>query len=303
MAEVNKSYELTYSDTVGLLSKLVSQYLRGSGLSSRFSALDKDAVRHGNGFEVDLVLAAKKQNDGSTKADEHGSYKPKVMAMTFNKTIGGQYAVTLDERRVLECVGDDAKLQEYAAELTESLYQGWYDDKNAGVASAAAEIIEKAELSQVEISLGEDVAAFAQAVLMNVKAKVEDLREGITGTSFGNTFVGDQRVAARDIFLVMSNAMAATLDVYGYAKVFDAEYLQARNVTRITSNRIPENTVLITDTDNIQVRQKYEKFVDIENSDGTMNFFYNKYEYVEPAIDATGSYVGFPFVVVKSKEV
>ena len=300
---VNTAYSLSYNQTVGLIEKLVRQFIEGANIKNRFSALDKDAVLYGNGFEIDLVLSAKKQTDLSTKAEEHKAYTPKVMAMTFNTKVGGQYAVTLDERRVAECVGNEDAARRYAAELTQSLYGGWFNDKNAAVAKAAADIAAKASTNKVEIQLGTDVADYAAQVLMNVKAKVEDLREGVSGTSFGNTFVAGDIVASDDIFIIMSNTMAATLDVYGYARVFGPDYVRTANVTRITSNRIPEDTVLITSSKNIQVRPKFERFVSIQNSDGSMNFFYNKEEYIEAAIESSGEYVGFPYFVIKKAEV
>lgn len=302
---INTNYNLAFDATVGMIKKLVQTYIYGGELTSRFDIFDKDAVEYGQGFELSVLLAAAKQNDGSTKADEHGVYRPKGMSLVFDKVFGGQFAVTLDERRVNECVGNAAKAQEYAAELVETLYQGWIDEKNKGVAESLGELVTAGTASVVNVPLGEDVAEFAQAILMNVKAKVEDLREGVTGASYGNTFVGDSRIAARDVVIVMSNTMAATLDVYGYAKVFSPEYVDTTGVRRITSSRIPEDTILITDARNVQVRRHFDKFVEIENSDGSRNFFYNKYEFVAPAIANGGTYdgqIGFPYVVIKKQE-
>lgn len=302
---INSSVTLAIDSTVGMLAKLVRQYIESGELSERFAAFDKTEVEFGKGFEIDVVLAATKQSAG-TKAAEHGTYAPTVMSLAFDTPTGGQYAVTMDEQRVRECVGDVAAQQQYAAELTESLYQGWIDDKNAAVAAECAKIIAQSAKSGGTVTLGADVDAYAQEVLRQLKTVVEDIREGYTGTEYGNTAVGSKRIAARDVAIVMSNALAATLDVNGYAKVFSPEYLQMVNVIRITSSRIEEGTVLITDARNIQVRRKYERLVGpIQNSDGSYNMFYNKYDYISAAIGASGTYanvVAFPFYVIKTTE-
>ena len=305
---INGTVSLAYNATVGLIAKLVKQYIGSGELADRFGVFTKDAVEYGKGFTIATVLGAKKQNDGSSKAEEHGAFPPKVMESFINKEFGGQYAVTLDPRRVNECVGDAAAAQAYAAELTESLYQGWYRDKNKAIAAEAKAIIDKKgtlTAASVTVQLGTDVSEFAADVLRNVKAKVEDLKEGITGTGYGNTFVADDEIASRDIVIVMSNDLAATLDVYGFAKAFSPEYLEENRVMRVTSNKIPANTVLITDARNIQVRDKFESVVDIMNSDGSTNIFYNKYQYIASAIADMGTYEGqvaFPFVVISTEE-
>ena len=304
--ELNQDHTLEWDNTVGAIKKLVRQYIYSGELGLRFDVFDKDAVEYGEGFEIDVLLAASKQNDGSTKADEHGDYPPTAMTLVFNKPTGSQYAARMNYRRVMQCVGDPAKQQEYAAELVQTLYQGWVEDKNAAVAAELKKLEDKgSETSLIEIPLGTDHAEFAASVLTQIKAKVEDLREGVTGTSYQNTAVGDHRIAARDVIIVMSNATAAMLDTYGYARVFDARYLEVSNVRRVTSSRITENTIIITDARNIQVRRSYEKLVDIQNSDGSVNYFYNKYEYITAAIASGGSYdgqVAFPFVVIKGTE-
>lgn len=301
--EINANYTLAFDATVGMIAKLVRQYIESGELSERFAAFDKEAVDFGNGFEIDVVLSA---TGNDSKQAEHGTYAPTTMALTFTTKVGKQYAVTMQENKVRECVGDTGKQQEYAAQLTESLYQGWVNDKNAGVAAVCTELIGKSALSGVTVTLGADVSAYAEDVIKEVKLAVEDIREGVAGTDYGNALVADKRIAARDVVVVMSNALAALLDVNGFAKAFSPEYLEARNITRITSNRIAENTVLITDARNIQVRRKYERMVGpIQNSDGSYNMFYNKEEYIAAAIASGGTYngqVAFPFKVITTTE-
>lgn len=300
---LNADYTLAYNSTVGMIAKLVQQYIDSGALSERFNAFDKPAIEYGNGFELDTMLAASAQ---STKAAEHGAFPPKVQSLVFSTVTGKQYAVTLDEKRVRECVGDAQAQSAYAAELTESLYQGWYNDKNAAVAGELAKLIGKNNLSGATVTLGTDVAKFAEDMITAIKTWVENIREGVAGTDYGNAFVGSGRIAARDVVIVMSNSLAAMLDVYGYSKAFTPAYLETANVMRITSNRIAENTVLVTDTRNVQVRRKYEKFVGpIQNSDGSENFFYNKEEFIAAAIVSGGTYdgqVAYPFKVITTTE-
>lgn len=302
---INSSPAITYDATVKLLTRYVRLFIESGNLSDRFAALDKEEVRYGSGFDITTILAATKQASG-TKAAEHGSYPPNAFTLRFVNKTGGQYAVTVDEIRVRECVGDEAKVQEYAAELVESLYQGWYNDKNAAVATEAGKIIAQASKSQETITLGTDVQQYALDVLAAIKTAVEDIREGITGTSYGNTIVGGSYIAADDVVIIMSNSMAAMLDANGFSRAFGADYLETRNVVRITSNRIADQTVLVTDARNIQVRRHIDKLVGpLENSDGSMNYFYNKYDFIEAAVStetSTSGQVAFPFKVIKTTE-
>lgn len=300
---LDTSYTLAYNSTVGMIAKLVQQYIDSGALSERFNAFDKPDIEYGNGFELDTMLAASAQ---ASKAAEHGAFPPKVQSLVCSTVVGKQYAVTLDEKRVRECIRDAQAQAEYAAELAESLYQGWYNDKNAAVAGELAKLIGKSTLSGTTVTRGTDVAKFAEGMLTEIKTWVENIREGVKGTDYSNAFVGGDRIAARDVVIVTSNSLAAILDVYGYAKAFTPAYLETSNVRRITSNRIAENTVLVTDTRNVQVRRKYEKFVGpIQNSDGSENFFYNKEEFIAAAIVAGGTYdgqVAYPFKVITTTE-
>lgn len=299
---INSSPAIDFDSTVKLLTRYVKLYIESGELSERFAAFDKQEITYGAGFDVATVLAATKQNDGTSRAAEHGTYAPDIFTLRFTNVVGGQYAVTMDVRRVNACVGDESAVQEYAAELVESLYQGWYNDKNAAVANACTKIIAQSASSSVTVTLGSDTKQYAIDVLTAVKTAVEDIREGVSGATYGNTVVADKNIAARDIVIVMSNATAALLDANGYARTFNPDYLTAKNVVRITSNRIAEKTVLITDTRNVQVRRKYENLVGaIQNSDGSYNYFYNKYDFVEPAISDTGI-VAFPFKIVLTNE-
>lgn len=302
---INSSPAITYDATVKLLTRYVKLYIESGNLSDRFAALDREEVRYGSGFDITTILAATKQA-GGTKAAEHGSYPPNAFTLRFTTKVGGQYAVTVDENRVQECVGDEAAIQEYAAELTESLYQGWYNDKNAAIAAEAAKIIAQSAKSNAQVTLGTDVHQYALDVLTAVKTAVEDIREGVTGTSYGNTVVGSSYIAADDVIIIMSNSLAALLDANGYSRAFSPEYLEMRNVVRITSNRIAENTVLVMDARNIQVRRHIDRFVGpLENSDGSRNYFYNKYDFIEAAVStdtSTTGQVAFPFKVITKTE-
>lgn len=296
----NKSATPAYITAVGMIEKYIRQYFESGELRDRFNAFDKEEVPFGTGFDITTVLAATKQN---SKAAEHGDYPANAFSLRFDTKTYGQYAVTLDPQKVNECIDSEERSAEYASLITESLYQGWTRDKNTAVAAECTKLIGKSTASGGTVELGTDVDAWAIDLLTQIKSHVEDLREGVTGTSYGNSIVAANLIAARDIVIVMSNATAAALDTHGYAKVFGADYLDTANVTRITSNKIAENTVLITDARNIQVRRKFEKLVGpLENSDGSQNFFYNKEEYIEAAIDTESGAVAFPFYVISTTE-
>ena len=300
---INKATSLEIASTVGMLEKLVAQYIDSGELESRFDVFDADKVEFGYGYETATVLAAEGKD---SKQEEHGAYTPKVMD-TFRSTVfGKQYPVTIETQKLYECVGNSAALQRYAAELTESLYQGWIRDKNRAVGAEATKLIAKRASSGMQIELTTD-DAFAATVIATIKGKVEDIKEGLKGSEYGNTFIGDNEIAARDVVIVMGNDFAAFLDVHGFAKAFTPEYLNTSRVRRVTSNKIADGKVLITDARNLLVRDKYDELVTIQNSDGSRNMFYNKYQYIQAAIcDDGGTYdgqVAFPFYVIEKSEV
>lgn len=309
---INSNFTLKYNATLGMISKLVAQYLESGELRDRFSAFNKTAVEYGTGFEIDVVLASTKYAPSAgERAPEHGTYAPNAFALAFDTPTGGQYPITIQPQRIRECVDNLTMQEEYAAQLVESVYQGWTDDKNAAIAAEIAKIFGASEKSGATVTLGTGEGAaeeWAVDMLTAIKTWVENFREGVTGTSYGNTIVGNGRIAARDVVICMSNATAAALDSHGFAKVFTPEYLEASGVTRVTSNRFADNTVVVMDARNIQVRRKYDYMTDaIQNSDGSYNLFYNKYEYIEAAIDgstggATSGQVAFPFIVISTTE-
>ena len=234
-------------------------------------------------------------------ATEHAKYAPNGFELIFSEKVLGQYAVTFEEEKIRECVGDEAKQQEYAAELVQTLYQGWIRDKNAAVAGAAATIIDNGGNS-ASVTIGDDTAAYATDLITSAKTWVENLHEGIKGTDYNNSTVGANEIAARDVVLVMSNATAALLDTNGYAKAFNEAYLSMGDVRRVSSNKIDDNVILVTDSRNIQVRKHWEKLVGpIQNADGSYNMIYNKSEFVEAAVN-TSNVVAYPYIVIKGTE-
>lgn len=347
---INSKFNDTFVETLGMVTKLVAQYIESGELRPRFSAFDKDAVPFGDGYEVVVIGQAHATKDLNTSrpyGNEHGNFPPNAFSLTFQDKLANQYAVTVDPRRIRQCVGDEAKQQEYAAELTESLYQGWIEDKNKRIAEKLSSLlfdhgskaptvpgqssdgrqipaVAKTVITYTPTAAGSGVPAepakLAEALIQGTKAQVENIREGLKifngynapRADYGNlsTSVGkideEMDVAARDIVVVMSNNTAAMLDVYGFSKAFSPDYLEAANITRITSNKIPANTVLVTDTRNIQVRPAFENVTQLQNSDGSYNIFYNKAEYIEAAAtDKGGDYrfVAFPYHVIRGEEV
>lgn len=299
------SLEATYN----ALLKYVKQYITSGNLKSKFDVFEREEVKLGAGIETNIILAASNKRTATTidgKASEHAIYKPKVVTIIATNHSPKQYAVTVSEERISLCVGSEEKLREYAAELTQSLYQGWVDDKNSGVSDGLNSLIEVTSPAPISITISADTQKYADDLLMTVKAAVEDMREGVTGTSYGNTEVGSSRIAAESVVLVMSNATAAMLDTYGYSKAFNTDYLSAGDVHRVTSARIPENVILITDARNIILHKRRDNLTDIPNSDGSHNIFYNVDYFIDLAATENSSgnvdMVGFPFKVVKGVE-
>ena len=301
---VNKSPAVAFSDTVKMLERYVRQYIESGELASRWDVFEKEAVDYGKGFDVTTILAATRY---TSKQDEHGAYPPNGFNLRFNTVYGGQYAVTLQIDKVRECVGNAEAQARYAAELTESLYQGWIRDKRSAVAAEVNKIFAQSSKSGATVTLGADVDAWALDMFAAIKTAIEDLKEGVSGTSYGNTVVGAGIIAAKNLVVVMSNATSAALDAHGLAKVLTPEYLELRGVSRVSSSSIADNTVLVCDVRNVQVRRKFDYLTDaIPNSDGSYNLFYNKYEFIEAAVDsdsgATAGQVAFPFRVISTTE-
>lgn len=295
---INTEYTGEYDATVLAVAKLVRQFVESGRLKDRFSIFDKEEVTFGKGYEMSVVLAATDTASSGTKtATEHGKYSPNGFSLIFSDTIVGQFPITIEDARIKECVGDVTKQEEYAAELVQSMYQGWIKKKNKYVSDGANALIDGAT-NTVSVTLGTDTEKYAVDVITQIKAKVEDIREGVTGTSYGNSVVGEEEIAATDVAIVMSNALGALLDTNGYAKAFNEQYLALGDVQRVTSNKIAEGKVLVTDARNIQVRRKYEKMVGpLQNADGSYNMIYNKEEYIEVA-KTTDGVVAFPYVVI-----
>lgn len=308
---LNSDYTLKYRSALGMVEKLIKQAIESGNLKNRFEVFDKDAVEYGKGFEIDVILSASKYSpSGGERAAEHGNYPASAFALTFDTVVGGQYPVTIENEDLREVVANNAKAADVAARKTESLYQGWIADKNAAVAAVCANLIGKKNLSGTAVTLGETaegVDAWALDMLTAIKTWVENIREGVTGTSYGNSAVGAKYIAASDVVVVLSNETAALLDAHGLAKVFTPQYVETTGVTFVRSNRIADNTVLVTDSRNVQVRRKFDFMTEpIQNSDGSYNLFYNKKEYITAAINsASGAHSGqvaFPFIVISTIE-
>lgn len=308
MAYINTPPEAKLCETYNALVKYVKQYITGGNLRSKFDVFDREEVTLGGGIESNIILAATnlKTTASTPKAEEHALYTPKVFTLISTARKPAQYAVTVSKQKLAHCVGNREALEKYAAELVESLYQGWINDKNVAVA-AGIDKLSSTATALVEVPVGDGTQAYADALLTQIKAQVEDLREGVSGTSYGNPDVGDSLIAADNVVILMSNATAALLDTYGYSKAFNENYLNTAGVTRVTTSRIPENTVIITDSRNIILHKRWEELVDIQNSDGSYNFFYNVDYFVDVATGTSKAspdteIVGYPIKVIKGTE-
>lgn len=296
---INGSFTGEYDATVNSVSKLVRMFIESGELRDRFDVFDKPEVPYGNAYEISVILGAdNKVVSGKRTATEHAKYAVNGQSLLFSTKVDGQYARTLDEDKIRACMTDDAKKEEYAAEVVQSLYQGWIRDKNAAVANAANTIITNG-LHSASVTVGTDTSKYATDMITAAKTWVENLHEGIKGTEYNNSTVGSNVIAAHDVVLVMSNAMAALLDTNGYAKAFNEQYLSLGDVRRVSSNKIADDVILVTDARNVQVRKRWEKLVGpIQNADGSYNMIYNKSEFIEAAID-TSNTVAFPFITIK----
>lgn len=300
MILINTAPNNELSATYGALIKRVKQYLTSGRIKSRFSVFDGEEIKHGKGYEVNILLGATNKTDPNTKYDEHGEYKSNTVTLFSEQLIRGKYAITISAEKLAEITGDDTKQAEFAAELADTLYQGEIDDRNAAIYNAI-NILNTSPNSTASVTIGTDISQAAIDFLTTIKAKVDDFYEGVTGTSYGNTYVGDKRMSAEKVVIIMSNATGAWLDGNGYAKVFTDSYLQATGVTKITTNRMPDNVVIVTDSRNIQYHKKFESFVEIPQSDGSYNDFYNKDAYCDTMKNSDGV-VAFPYVVIQGTE-
>lgn len=307
MAYINTAPAAGLEATYNALLKYVKQYITSGNLKSKFDIFEREEVTKGAGIESNIILAATnvRPTEATARAAEHGTYTPKVFTLISTGRKPAQYAVTVNKDRLSLCVNDDEALRKYAAELTESLYQGWVNDKNAGVSQGLTSLVQVATTAAtVDIAIGAGGQAYADALIAAIKTQVEDMREGVTGASYGNTEIGASRIAADTVAIVMSNATAAFLDTYGYAKAFNDEYLAAGDVERVTSSRIAENTIIVTDSRNIILHKRNEDFVDIPNSDGSHNLFYNVNYFMDIAggeVDEA-KIIGYPIKIIKGTE-
>ena len=147
---IDTSFTGAYDATVNSISKLVRMFIESGELRDRFGVFDKPEVPYGDAYEVSVILGAdNKVSSGNRTATEHGKYAINGEDLIFSTKTEGQYAVTFDEERVVACVNDVAKKEEYAAEIVQSLYQGWIRDKNAAVAAAAVQSLQTGFIPQV----------------------------------------------------------------------------------------------------------------------------------------------------------
>lgn len=296
---INGNVTLNYDSTVKAVYKLVRQYIESGELRDHFDAFDGDEIAYGNSYEMTVLLGGTKSSNPQN-SDAHGSFAPNGFQLSFSTTIDNRYQVTMTPDDIMACMTGESEYNEYAAKLTQTLYQGWIDDKNAAIYDALDTLM-TSPASKVTVTLGTDVLQFARDMIATIKAKVNSFREGVTPSSYGNTTGGTARnIAARRIAIVMSHDLAATLDANGYAQAFNAQYLETADVVRIATNRLEGDSVLVTDVRNVQVHPRFEALTHIPNPDGGENIFYKKKMFVEAA--KTGTQVAFPYVVIETTE-
>lgn len=290
--------------------KYAKQYIERGDLRSRFDAFQSEDAEYGKAIETTVVLAANGQDladkdpPQNNKYRENDYYAANVFTVVSTDSKAKQYPITVNDKKINEVVYNAESAQEYAASLIDSLYQGWINDKNNYIASALEAISKNASATQ-NIVIGSDEKAYAKKLLVAVKVAVESFLEGVTGDSYGNTVIGQSRIAARNVVVVVSSATKALMDAYGLAETFHDDYLKT-NVEIITSSRIAENTIIVTDKRNIIFKKRFERLVDIPNSDGSYNWFLNVDYFIEIAGNGSASAgpleIAFPVKVIKGTE-
>lgn len=300
-------YAAGVSKWTGKLFKIVEEIITSGNLKSRFDIFEREAVELGDGVETTIVLASDGQDysgddpaTNNNKYSEHAYYKANTINIVSTAKKPRQYAKTVKDSEIAKTVNSREKLIRLAEEYISSLYQGWIDDKNKYVAAALAELATNA--TTVNVPIGTDNKTYALALLAQIRAVVADLEEGVTGTSYGNAEIGSKSISAEQVVVVINPATKALLEVYGLADAFNRNDRDP-SVTWLVSNRVAENTAIITDSRNIVLRKRWDKLVEILNSDGSINYFYNVDYFIDLQVtNSTTKSPAFPVKVIKGTE-
>ncbi len=289
--------------------KYAKMYIESGNLKSRFDIFESEEAVHGQAIETRVILAAegKDLNDANpntnNKYEEHAYYKGKVFTVVATDSKPRQYGITVSDRQINKVVHTEEEAQRFAAELVQSLYQGWISDKNKYLAAIFDGIITNAtgKTTVNYPASGADDEKYAKAFLTAIKTKVKEFREGVTGASYGNAEVGQSEIASSDIVVIINSATASLLDSYGLASTFHDDYLKT-DVTFVESSKIPENRAVIVDKRNIVLKKRFERLVDIPNSDGSYNWFLNVDFFIDANKNTAGTVYAFPVWVVEGVE-
>lgn len=299
-------YAAGVSKWTGKLFKIVEEIITSGNLKSRFDIFERDAIELGDGVETTIVLASDGQDysgdDPATnnKYSEHAYYKANTINIVSTAKKPRQYAKTVKDSEIAKTVNSREKLIRLAEEYISSLYQGWIDDKNKYVAAALAELATNA--TTVNVPIGTDNKTYALALLAQIRVVVADLEEGVTGTSYGNNEIGTKSIAAEQVVVIINPATKALLEVYGLADAFNRDDRNP-SVTWLVSNKVAKNTAIITDSRNIVLRKRWDKLVEIPNSDGSINYFYNVDYFIDLQVtNSTTKSPAFPVKVIKGTE-
>lgn len=289
----NRVPTATLSSVYGNVFKWVEMLLFDGGLESKFDVFDRER-QFGDGREETLVLSATEYNG---KQNEHSTYNAKTQVITYTGSTAFQYSVSIKPVELKRVSTSEKAQKEYAAKLVDCLYQGWINSKNTHAYTDCVKVVldHAPAASSVTITTGSEESG-VKTLLAQLKAYVASLFEGVTGSSFSNTTISDRRIAARDVVMVMNHDTAAMLDAFGYASAFNEDYLKVNNVTRIETDRLVGNNILIMDARNVVIEKLYENLVEIENSDGSVNNFYNVEAAFTVAYDGTTghNFLGYP---------
>ena len=299
---INSDYTCTYNEALGAVEKLTAQYLTTGGLRTLYEELRGDDIRHGVAYEYNLILAGGEGNIGTPHQDEHKKFPVDAVSAIFTADVGGLYCVTVDDDAIDEITLDVRGAQDYAGAITETVYQQWYDTINTAVETGFTSLATSPEYS-IPVTLGDDIATWARMFIATIQGTVKSLRQGITGATYGNSVVGNKKVAANGaVVIVLNNVTLGVLNAFGFASAFQAEKLTLGEDLIIYSNAsFPKNTALITDKRNIQLHKHHERVTTIPNLDGSRNIAFKRYDYFEVAKTSDGK-VLFPYCVITTTE-
>lgn len=302
MATINTAPTISLDAEYKLLEKYVKTYIESGNLKTLYDWFESEGVDYGKGYEVNIVFSQKKYV-GSGRAPEHGTFNTATLEVIINEAVKGQYAITIDKRKLAKYLANGGTVQQYASELVESLMQGYIDDKNENMENVFLGIATNSK--DVIYTAPTDEKARALKILQLLNQKLMEMKKNIKVSAYNTALVGvqDRKITTDKIAIVMTCEMASILDAYGFAQTITPEYMELNGIKRfevVDANVLGgTNKILVTDARNVALKPINAPFsVQIENSDGTTNEFLNVEYYCDYLGNATDG-LAFPSYLIK----